>query len=365
MADTLNHDNLQGHALVILVAFPVLATISLALRLYSRSLTKTFAADDIFIIVAAIVYWAETYTSIKLVKTLYIGYHIWDIPAPPVFDSILGDKYSYATQLLYNPILALIKTSILLFLLRLTGQKSAVRKSIYALLVLNNLMMVTVFLLTTFQCLPIAAMWDRIAFANARCINFPDFVTGTAAVSVLTDALVLVLPTWIVYDLQVHKRQKIMLVGILSFGLVTFISGLVRIILLDHFDRHPPADPGYSLLFCLSTIEIGLAFVAACAPALRPIVVKVVPQIFGTNGLRSGPSSKKPSRFKTNTYIMNSQSQRTLSKHKSGIYVEAMDPDLRFPPHPAVLGGISVTKTTEIRWHDASNEKGSSTDSLV
>tara|TARA_R110002033_G_C3730199_1_gene223909 strand:- start:105 stop:260 length:156 start_codon:yes stop_codon:yes gene_type:complete len=51
-------------------------------------------------------------------------------------------------------------------------------------------------------------------------MNFADFVTGTASVAVLTDVLVLLLPTWIVYDLQIPKKQKIMLIGILSFGFV-------------------------------------------------------------------------------------------------------------------------------------------------
>ena len=51
-------------------------------------------------------------------------------------------------------------------------------------------------------------------------MNFADFVTGTASVAVLTDVLVLLLPTWIVYDLQIPKKQKIMLIGILSFQIL-------------------------------------------------------------------------------------------------------------------------------------------------
>jgi hypothetical protein len=81
-------------------------------------------------------------------------------------------------------------------------------------------MMVLTFILTACQCLPVQANWDRASYPDAKCLNFADFVTGTAAVSVLTDVLVLLLPTWIVYDLKIQKRQKLMLIGILSFGLV-------------------------------------------------------------------------------------------------------------------------------------------------
>jgi hypothetical protein len=124
------------------------------------------------------------------------------------------------TELLYNPILALVKTSILLFLLRLTGQRSNVRRTIWALLIFNGVMMITTFLLTTLHCLPIQANWDAANYPDAKCMNFADFVTGTASVSILTDAMVLILPTWIVYNLQIQKRQKIVLIGILSFGLM-------------------------------------------------------------------------------------------------------------------------------------------------
>lgn len=51
-------------------------------------------------------------------------------------------------------------------------------------------------------------------------MNFADFVTGTASVSVFTDVLSLMLPSWIVYELQMQWNQKLMLIGILSFGLL-------------------------------------------------------------------------------------------------------------------------------------------------
>ena len=123
------------------------------------------------------------------------------------------------SELLYNPILALVKTSILLFLLRLTGQKTNVRRAIWALLTFNGFMMITTFLLTVLHCIPIQENWD-VKVVDAKCMNFADFVTGTCSVSILTDALVLMLPTWIVWNLQIQKKQKLMLIAILSCGFV-------------------------------------------------------------------------------------------------------------------------------------------------
>lgn len=124
------------------------------------------------------------------------------------------------TELLYNPILAIVKTSILLFLLRLTFPQSPVWKTIWVLLIFNAIMMVVTFLLTVFHCIPIQSNWDPAAYPDAKCLNFADFVTGTACVSILTDVLVLMLPTWIVYNLQMQRKQKLAAIGILSFGLM-------------------------------------------------------------------------------------------------------------------------------------------------
>lgn len=170
-----------------------------------------------------------------VIKYQYIGYHVWDIPENP--PTVLGAKFGYMvgaylieppgiladnkqTELLYNPILALVKTSILLFLLRLTGQKTAVRNTIWALLIFNGLAMIGTFLVTAFHCYPVAANWNPAAYPDAKCVNFADFVTGTASVSIVTDVLVLMLPTWIVYNLRIRRKQKVLLIGILSFGLM-------------------------------------------------------------------------------------------------------------------------------------------------
>ncbi|EDN99155.1 hypothetical protein SS1G_14015 [Sclerotinia sclerotiorum 1980 UF-70] len=340
----LPHDSRQSQAFALTFVFPIIATIALALRLYSRSLTRSFAADD----------WVICFAM---------------------------------TELLYNPILALVKTSILLFLLRLTGQKTDVRLSIIGLLIFNGIMMVVTFLLTTFHCVPIAANWYPELYPDAVCMNFANFVTGTASVSVLTDVLALWMPTWIVYNLQIPRSQKIMLVAILSFGLVTVIIGIIRIVLLDTFDRNPPADLTYSILFCVSTIEVGLSFVCACAPALKPIIVRIIPKIFGessrsrsakrsTEGNGQGRTGRRPEGYE--------MSRRTAHTEIEvgdigGDYDKMSDITDAESGKGKVDGthkgqmNIAVRTETEVRWHDnvsVSNGKpvrksGSSTESLV
>jgi Fungal rhodopsin domain len=81
-------------------------------------------------------------------------------------------------------------------------------------------MAIVTFPLIVLHCVPVVASWAPQDYPDAKCMNFADFVTGTASVSVMTDALVLMLPTWIVYNLKIQRKQKLALIGILSFGIV-------------------------------------------------------------------------------------------------------------------------------------------------
>ncbi|KAL3478335.1 hypothetical protein BJX99DRAFT_256662 [Aspergillus californicus] len=369
--DDLPHDNLQAQAIGLIFGFPAAATIVVLLRVYIRVWTRTFAADDWVICFGAILYWAETITSYHVVKYNYVGYHVWDIPKNP--PTVLGAKFAYATELLYNPILAIIKTSILLFLLRLTGQKVAVRRAIWGLLALNAVATVATFLITAFNCLPVASNWNPSAYPDKKCINFADFVTGTASVSIFTDVLVLLLPTWIVYNLRIARRQKVMLIGILSFGLITVISGIVRVILLDNFDRNIPADSTYSVLFCISTIEVGLAFVAACAPALKPLFVKILPKLFSTRSRSGGQYNQALGSggrlgYGLNVLARSGRTQEGLNTNVTSVEAEAGEDDMGYAERGGRKDRIMMTTETEVKWDDQGRERvdeGSSMESLV
>ncbi|KAE9378283.1 hypothetical protein N431DRAFT_541791 [Stipitochalara longipes BDJ] len=348
---SLDHSNLQGQAIGITFAFPVLATLVVGLRFYSRSLTRTFGADDLVICVAAVLYWAETFVTYMFIKLGYIGYHVWDIPK--TYDAQLAGKFGYATELVYVPILGLIKMSILLFLLRLTGQKQAVKKAIWTLLILNGLVTLINIFFIMFQCLPVAAVWDPTAYPNANCIDFGKTTTAFASISVITDTFVLILPTWIVHDLQIPIRQKLMLIGILSFGLITVISGLIRLILLETYSASKPTDFTHTILFTISTIETGLAFMAACAPYMKPLILKIAPRISSMTPYSKTTDQPTPKAYEFSSKSSMGNASRTQTKIQSSVDftfkagVEASGQEDGFVGSE---NEIVMVRETEIRW---------------
>lgn len=122
--------------------------------------------------------------------------------------------------------------SICFFLLRLTGQKTILKRSIWGLLIVTVILGIINIFMVLFQCLPISSNWDK-TIPNSKCMNFNAVTVAFAALGVITDGLALIIPAWIVWDLQISMRQKIMLIGVLSFGLMSVHS--IRHILAQYF----------------------------------------------------------------------------------------------------------------------------------
>lgn len=119
--------------------------------------------------------------------------------------------------MIYNPILAFVKASVLVFLLRLGGQKSTVRWGIHALNIFNAALAISIFFVALLQCLPIEANWgDR---TGATCVD-KSFHIIASALTILTDFLVLGLPFWIFLGLKMPIATKIALIGVFMAGIM-------------------------------------------------------------------------------------------------------------------------------------------------
>jgi len=227
---------------------------------------------------------AETVVTWQYMRYNFVGIHYSDIPKG--YDITPGLKYNYAVQVLYNPILAIVKSSILLFLLRLSGQKRNVRLMIYALLVFNLLLMVIIFMIVIFQCIPIAANWD-LTIEHPHCVKPGAFYAATSAITLLTDILVLILPFWILMGLKMPRKTKLAVIGIFFLGFLVTIVGVARLIIIveGFFATVIVKDPTYSIGFTTSAIETNLSIITASAPAMKPLFRRWFPRFFSSSNV--------------------------------------------------------------------------------
>ena len=152
-------------------------------------------------------------TFFEVIRTNFIGIRWQDIPP---HDPVPGLVWNYAIEILYNPILALVKTSILLFLQRLFGQRPGVRRFIVWMNTANIGMMIGVFFRVVLQCIPTSKPWEP-SFERT-CIDTRILFTVQSSFNILTDIFMLALPLRIFISLKIPKRTKIALMFVFLLG---------------------------------------------------------------------------------------------------------------------------------------------------
>jgi hypothetical protein len=152
------------------------------------------------------------------IKLGYFGYRAVDVPAD--FDPSPGLYIFYIAQIFYNPILALVKCSVTVFILRLCGRskdQQKVRWAAYGIIAFTTAQAIGVFFGVVLQCLPIEAVWDMTKKATAKCID-PSFHVTISSLTVFTDILVLALPFYVFLGLQMRKATKMAVLGCFALG---------------------------------------------------------------------------------------------------------------------------------------------------
>jgi hypothetical protein len=113
------------------------------------------------------------------------------------------------------------KTSIGLFLLRVTI-KPIHRWIIYIAMGLTVLTGLVFFFVTLLQCAPLSYFWDKSS-QTGSCINVDVIIALTflySAVSVFCDFTFAILPIFLVWNLNMSIKTRIMLIPILGMACV-------------------------------------------------------------------------------------------------------------------------------------------------
>lgn len=133
---------------------------------------------------------------------------------------LTGLKVVYTEEALYAVLVTTVKTSVLLFYLRIFGVIPAVRKTIYATEALVVAWCIAAFFVSIFQCLPVSDYFENNT--NPYCVKF---LLATAIPNTVLDIVLLVLPLCVVRTLQLSTRKKIGLIVIFSLGFLYVFNG--------------------------------------------------------------------------------------------------------------------------------------------
>ncbi|KAF4460576.1 cfem domain-containing [Fusarium albosuccineum] len=334
----------QQAVVVLTFFFPIVSLVIFSLRAYGRLKARQWGivislghdGPDLHVYVEhrtecnSARAWADDASDIKL---SYVGWHEVDVPRP--YDPSPGLWWFYVAQMIYNPILALVKASVLVFLLRLGGQKKSVRWSIHGLNIFNALHAISVFFVALLQCIPIEANWDLEAKAHAKCVE-KEFHVTASILTIITDFLVLGIPFWIFLGLKMPKGTKLALIAVFMVGLVVIVVALIRLVEICKIYYAPggATDFFYSITIVYSTIEVNLAIISASVPALRYLVRSWLPHLFG---------SSAKGKYETSGQTYYGQASRTGARTTDHIGLK----DIRSSRHHTEIRSDSPTGSEE------------------
>ncbi|KAF2652387.1 hypothetical protein K491DRAFT_663842 [Lophiostoma macrostomum CBS 122681] len=124
-----------------------------------------------------------------------------------------------------------------------------------------------------FVCTPIPKFWMG---GEGKCIDTFASWFANAAINIVTDLMIIILPMPVVRSLKLARKQKYLLMGVFAFGTIVCIISIVRLHSLliittsedQSFDNAPVAQ--------FSVVEMGVALICACLPTLRPLLSKYI-----------------------------------------------------------------------------------------
>jgi len=126
-------------------------------------------------------------------------------------------KLAYADQLVYAPLIAPIKVSILYLYLRIFGVKPRMRWACIIQIVLVIIWGLVTLFLFVFQCKPVSVAWSPTR-AGGECFEYRPLFIGTNTANVVMDFAILVTPLPSIWGLNLAPAKKLWVSAVLGLG---------------------------------------------------------------------------------------------------------------------------------------------------
>ncbi|KAJ5993578.1 hypothetical protein N7451_009302 [Penicillium sp. IBT 35674x] len=194
--------------------------------------------------------------------------------------------FFYIQELLYITCVAIVKICFLLFYLRIFPSDRM--RLVIKISILVTISFGLTFLFGfTFQCSPVSYNWNGWDGEHpGSCVETNALVVAAAAFNIVLDVWVIALPIPRVLTLQASLHTKLQVVFMFSVGFLITGVGIYRAVMLKLFatSTNPTffttgdnAPGGY-----WSVIEIDVGIFCLCMPAMRSLLGRLFPSMFGS-----------------------------------------------------------------------------------
>ncbi|KAF2193688.1 hypothetical protein K469DRAFT_745185 [Zopfia rhizophila CBS 207.26] len=280
-------ENRSGEVLAVAGLFFALTWLTVGLRVYVRAgMLKIFGKDDWTMVVTLVLF--TVYLVFQIVAAVYgTGRHIWDLERRRARTALI---FWYLCELFYVLSNCTLKISLGIFYLRVAMQR-------WHIMCIKILMLGTAFFggcyffMAMFQCIPISEFWN-VHPATNKCIPkapTTGITYALSAVNAFADWAFGTLPIFIVWDLQMNIRTKILVVSILAFAAIGSTATVVRMRYIHTLTNGPDFLWATTDVAIWSTVEPGIGITAGSMATLRPLLQTCLWRL----GLVSSPASAR------------------------------------------------------------------------
>ncbi|MCJ1239041.1 hypothetical protein MMC14_007034 [Varicellaria rhodocarpa] len=114
------------------------------------------------------------------------------------------------------------------------------------------------FIVTIFECTPRAKIWDPNL--PGQCINVPQLFTANGVICVISDLMILLMPIYWVFQLQMPTKRKFGVAAIFATGIFACISSLLQMVssIQNGRNSRKTFGPTGSVLWSFGEISAGI-----------------------------------------------------------------------------------------------------------
>ena len=202
-------------SLIFLILVPLIVLFRLVI---SFRQSKKLHAEDWLIIVSTIFAEAEG-VILLMCSAAGFGKHQKDLTAP------VGERtleLFMVAQITYKLTIAFTKLSILSFYQRMFSRYQTFTLACRTIGILVLSWTLAAFFATVFQCIPVRDAWLGIDDGGHKgtCINIEASWYANAVFKIVTDVTIVILPIWVVHNIQMHIKEKVALCALFALGLL-------------------------------------------------------------------------------------------------------------------------------------------------
>ncbi|KAF3159696.1 hypothetical protein TWF106_008779 [Orbilia oligospora] len=317
------------------------ATLTLILRIWSREiLVMRLMMHDWFMVLGFILSLTYGIISLLHASLLQPAVALWDMSWNTYSQAHM---YQTVLSLVYPLPLFFIKTSLLLFYLRLCPScpseiRSVFRTSIFVTFFFILTTCVTNFFVILLQCDQLA-YWE--AEATIMCkLDSKMAQIALGGVSVVTDILLWLMPLPVVWQLDLGKREKVL--AVVTFGIAA-IACVVSAFRLRAIQMYGYVTDGKLLsvnVSILTVVELNLAIICSSAPAIRALIIHYAPRLLNVYS-QSTRRVRRPSDKDIKQLELSNSSEE--EDDGSTTYTISVGINVRQGDYPMSPGGGAVT----------------------